>query len=164
MTAITHQPGQAGRVPCATPFFSKVIVLDYYDGPRAGVAHCATCDRTYRFDLLDQESGDDGEDVRVFRLTGLPSDAFDRVLSASPNADAARWPVWVPIWQFSNEAARQRADAAVGRVLSEAGPPELVVASSDGLRTLVACKPVPSSGFSGERDWFEYLALPRRKA
>ncbi len=144
--------------------FDKILVLDYYDGPRSGVAHCSACVSEYRFDLLDGDIDDaTGEDVRIFRLALLPRAAWDELVAVCPDHERARWPIWVPLWRFESDVQRRAADEAVHRVLAEAGPMEFVVASPDGLQTILVCRHVGADAVSNVQDWFQYLGLKRRE-
>jgi hypothetical protein len=143
--------------------FSRIIALGWYDGPTEGVAQCGTCGASYRFQMVDEDSDwAEGEDVRIFKLAPLPADAVDRIVSALREHEEPRWPMWVPSWRFDSPAAAQVADGAVSAVLAQAGRPERLIASSDGLRTVLASTPLGTDEMDSAADWFGLLGLRRR--
>jgi hypothetical protein len=140
--------------------FSRVVALGYYDGPTSGVAECRACLACYRFELLDElPDWDAGDDLRVFSLAPLSPEAFERLVNASPGSEAARWPLWVPRWEFASEAERQEADRTVQQVLDSAPPPCQAIATRDNLSEVVACRRVTSEELASVRDWVAFLGL-----
>ncbi len=145
--------------------FAKILALGWYDGPTEGVAQCGSCPATYRFEMLDEEPDwEEGEDVRIFKLAPLPDNSLDRIVSSLCRHEAPRWPIWVPTWRFESAAEQNAADDEIGAVLATAGDPDRVVASSDGLLTLVAGKQASSAELSTVQDWFRFLGLARRSS
>src|SRR5262245_38660422 len=87
----------------------KVVVLDWYDGPRAGLCRLRTPQAEYSFELVDERPTDDGLDDRLFALSLLPPGAMDRILPLLHFAGPPVLPVWVPCWASSD--ARELAAA-----------------------------------------------------
>jgi hypothetical protein len=153
--------------------FTRIIALDFYDGPTGGVLQCAACGAVYQFDMLDW---DDDHAVRVIRLASLPPGSLEACVQALGQPEPPRWPVWVPSRQaLPSEEAREAADRAVASVLAHARLAELVVAWAGYGERILAARRMPASElqgvpdwFSAEdpgqlRDWFTFLGLPRRK-
>jgi hypothetical protein len=126
------------RSPGAPSPFSRVIALDYHDGPRAGLLECGRCGRAYRFELLEEVLDDEDEpDLRVFSLAPLAPGAWDGLVEALAPYQQPRWPVWVPIWEFPTPEAEAAVDRRVQEILESASPPTLVVAARDLLGTIL---------------------------
>src|SRR6266487_451287 len=86
--------------------FTKVLALGYYDGPTNGVLQCGDGGQVYKFDLIEGPfSTEEGLwDMRVFALAPLPGSALARLAEGYSSFWAPRWPLWVPIWSFSDPA------------------------------------------------------------
>lgn len=150
--------------PCAEPAhlnetaspFSKIIVLDYYDGPISGVAQCARCDAAYVFQMLDW---DEDQDIRTYSLSPLPSESFARLVQALTALGEPKWPVWVPIWTFPTESIRQTVEREVGTTLQAKGPPTSMISSSDNLTSFAVVDDLSLDGLAqmahvgGAFDW-----------
>ena len=153
--------------------FSKILALDFYDGPMAGILQCETCHSVYKFDMLDW---DEDHEVRIFRLAALPSESLAQCVAALAQPEPPRWPVWVPSREkLPSEQVREEVDRAVQRFLAQAKSAELIVAWSGYGERILAAKSVPAKElnefpdwFSLEdphsgRDWFAVLGLVREK-
>lgn len=152
--AVTRQPGDQVNTP-----FSRMIVLDWLDGPVSGLAQSAdgvAC----RFELVDLDETDESE-VRVFSLAALPEAAFERAVAACSTAEAPHWPVWVPRWQFASPPAERAADAVVQAALDEAAAPDRVVAFRGAFREVLACARLHQGESVDQVDWFARLGLTR---
>jgi hypothetical protein len=147
--------------PSSSSPFSRMVELDYYDGPVSGALQCRVCLATYRFEMLDW---DDKQEVRIFSLAPLPQDAFAQVVREDAEFPKGSLP---PEWD--REAAYQK----LKRLLDEAGPVELVIAwrRSDG-KVLTARRVgeaergdirsgAPWEADRPSRDWFGFLGLAR---
>jgi hypothetical protein len=165
--ASCHQdPNQlVGHVP-----FTRILALDYYDGPTGGVLQCGGCGAEYRFDMLDWDTE---QEVRIFRLAGLPNESMAECVGIISPSEPPHWPIWFPLWRWPNSQGREAAESALQRILARAHGPELVVAwaRSDG-RVLAAAKldtqelsQAPDwfnlNGTESERDWFSWLGLSK---
>lgn len=153
--------------------FTKIIALDFYDGPTGGILQCEACQTVYQFDMLDW---DDHHQVRVFRLRVLPESNWNKSLQALGQAEPKpRWPVWVPC-KWPSEHAREEANRKLSKILAQAKPAELLVAwLGYGERILAARKFSPKDldmepawftvdDKSKFRDWFPLLGLSKEKA
>jgi hypothetical protein len=171
------------RQPCCQQFsslpggpspFSRIIALEFYDGPTSGILRCATCGAVYRFDMLDW---DESQEVRVFRLASLPPGSLEEAVRALDKAGPPSWPVWVPRRaSFPSEEAAAQADRAIQRILDRAEPALRLLAWSGYGETIVAAKEVSPADLAGvpdwfsaadpatTRDWFTFLGLARKGA
>src|SRR3954454_10456068 len=112
-----------GHVTVVVAPFSRVVGLNYYDGPTDGVAESMDHTTCYRFELLDElPDWDEGNDIRVFSLAVLPPGSLDSLLDVCPGSEHATSPVWVPIWKFDSTAAQETAEREVQRILDRAAP------------------------------------------
>jgi hypothetical protein len=80
--------------------FARIIALDWYDGPRAGLLQCGECFREFRFEVLDELIGEEEQDIRVYSLAPLGSGSLTRLSDALAQYESPRSPVWVPRWKF----------------------------------------------------------------
>jgi len=71
--------------------FAKIISLGFYDGTTFGVAQCSQCSRSYRYELV---AWDSGQDLRVFSLATLPQQSFSEVVKLLSRAGSPTWPFW----------------------------------------------------------------------
>ena len=145
---LTHATGESP--------FSRVIVLDYYDGPTSGAVWCQNCMAAGIIDLL---AWDDQHHVRVFSLACLPEKDFGELIDACSGTGPPQWTVWVPIWKFESESARIAAERRVDEVLSRATAPTLVFASPASLQTILAAREVTPEELGTVEDWFAFLGL-----
>src|SRR5262245_40100323 len=123
---------------------TKVLALGYYDGPTNGVLQCGEGGPVYKFDLLDGPySTEDGLwDLRVFGLAPLPPGSLEQLVEGYKRHWAPRWPVWVPIWHFSDPAEEQRMSRLTDQVLQQAGATQWVLATFDLMREIRAARTV----------------------
>src|SRR6478672_1716466 len=84
------------------------IVLDWYDGPRAGVGALANPAAECFFDCVDEQHNPDGLDLRIVRLKELPIGSVAALAGelARLGLTARASPVWVPVWRFPMEEDR----------------------------------------------------------
>ena len=102
---------------------SRIIAVDIYDGPLAGVAECRECRRPYSFHM---EAWDRDQAIRVFTLAPLPEGSFDEALASFSDAGQPTWPEWWPS-TFSSDRHREYAWRRANEIMASAGPPECVV-------------------------------------
>lgn len=153
---------QPGRNP-----FSRMIILDYYDGPMSGAAQCPS-GLAFRFEML---AWDDRQDTRVFSLTPLPPGRFAALTVTLSRLGEPRWPVWAPNWDGVSQDG-EPLEREVERALDGTQAPEWVVAWHDLERDgLLAARRVGSEDRNGafvqlsdqqaDRDWFTVLGLAK---
>jgi hypothetical protein len=118
--------------------FDQVLVLGWYDGPQEGFIRCARCKRVYHFNYLDAVDEDEG--IRLFALAPLPADSIERMTKALSSYMEPGWPMWVPIWSFPTDEDRQLSDSLVAAIRAKAGPPRLVISTSDMARQIQGAK------------------------
>ncbi len=138
----------------------QAIILDWYDGPRAGICALAEPAAEFAFELLDERPTDDGLDDRLFRISALPPGTVDRTLAALHELGGPRGPVWTPVWRFASEEARQRAEGHLETVTAQKRPTSLVIHTRDMQNFLGCCQlelPGQSNG-----DWFAAIAQVER--
>ena len=134
--------------------FDQVLILGWYDGPEEGLVRCARCSRVYHFKYLD--SVDEDEGIRLFSLAPLPADSIERVTKALSPYMKPGWPMWMPIWSFPTDEDRQRMDSLVDEILSNAGPPKLVISTSDMARQIQGAKLISAQDASQVNDWVSW--------
>lgn len=148
--------------------FTKIIALGFYDGPTSGIAQCEVCSAIYKFEMLDW---DDEQEIRIFSLAPLASQAWNQMVNLLSKHEAPKWPVWFPQWEFPSEAVHNSVDSESDKILARAGMPELVIASNRYGDRIIAAKKLTTEDrayvkdwFALEpsevaRDWFSYLGL-----
>ena len=142
--------------------FTRIIALDWYDGPRAGLLQCGGCFREFRFEVLDELIDGEEQDVRVFSLAPLASGSLTRFSDALAPYETARYPVWVPRWKFPTEAERSVLDRLTDQIRDGAGPPELVIATPDLSEEIMAAKAITAEDLARVTDWFSFLGLVKK--
>lgn len=144
--------------------FSRIIALDYHDGPRAGLLECGTCGQAYRFERLDEWINHEDGDLRIFSLAALPPDAFPRLVTILKPYQAPRWPVWAPLWQFPTPAAETETDRQVQEILDSAAPPTLAIATSNLMGEILTAHDLTGLDLTHVDDWFTFLGIARSRA
>jgi hypothetical protein len=96
----------------------QVVVFDWFDGPRAGVARMLRPECEFAFELLDERPRSDDLDDRLFRVSELPAGSVAMILDAIRCLGSPASLVWVPAWTFPSEEERQRADEEIEHILS----------------------------------------------
>jgi hypothetical protein len=148
--------------------FSRMILLDYYDGPTGGVVQRSRSRRVYRFDMLDW---DDNHHIRIFRLAELPPEAIEECVAVFAPA-VPRWPVWSPWPHGVTEAFFDEMETQLHAIFARSRPAELLVAWVGCGEEIVAARRIyPSElahepdwlagGWTEARDWFAALRLTR---
>src|SRR5262245_66227970 len=69
--------------------FGRTVATDFYDGPTAWFAECASCHQVYSFRMLDWDSS---RDLRSFALrrVDVPLDAITTSLLRDPRTEKCR--------------------------------------------------------------------------
>jgi hypothetical protein len=142
--------------------FDRVLATGFYDGVTAGVAVCATCGSEFRLDLLDWSRD---QDVRVFSAAPLQRGSLHALIRACPGEP--RWPVWAPVWTGLSDSEIAAAEREIDAVISTAGPPAFVVATTPYLDRVLTFKDLTGEDWAlmeaapaNSRDWLAYLGLP----
>ncbi|HKB06431.1 MAG TPA: hypothetical protein VKD90_29825 [Gemmataceae bacterium] len=106
-----------GRVPTGA---RRVLIFGFYDGALDGVLEADTGE-IFRFEPLAEPEGPLHQRYRSFTLRALPTDALDRLVMLIEPHIPARWPAWMPVWNFSDEATRSSVETGTDAILEQAG-------------------------------------------
>jgi hypothetical protein len=112
--------------------FGRIVIVEWYDGPVAGVAECTACSKEYAFRLL---AWDAEQRARILALGSLPSGSVERMVQVFKSAGEPTWPEWWPA-MFPSDAARDAAWSEATKVLALSTEPELLVETTDLSRTI----------------------------
>lgn len=107
------------------------VVLDWHDGPREGFIRFDQPPSCWYFRIYAEASQADGLDERLFLLCPAADDAVSRLLHALEPLGPPSSAQWAPIWRFPSDELRRAAEAAIEALVRDAGPPEVVVLSTD---------------------------------
>jgi hypothetical protein len=154
----THLEPALRSLPAPRWTTRQAIVFDWYDGPREGVCALSNPPGEFRFELLDERPTADDLDDRLYRVSALPAGSVDEIVSALHDLGGPTGPVWVPVWKFPTDEARQQAERCLESVLVRGQPTPLVIRTPDMLRFL-GCWQGDLSGPNGS-DWFTALGIP----
>jgi hypothetical protein len=135
----------------------QAIIWDWFDGPREGVCALRRPHAAFWFELLDERPTADDLDYRMFRVSEIAPDQVDAIQTLLPELGHAAGPVWVPVWQFATDAARQRAEVFIHTVQAHARPTATVIATRD-MAHFLGCWEVPREQHPGA-DWFAALGI-----
>jgi hypothetical protein len=105
--------------------FGRIISLGFYDGTTSGVAQCSHCLKSYRYELV---AWDSGQDIRVYSIASLPSESFDALVKLLSATQSAVWPFWSPVFP-PDSASASTLSTAIDSELAKADLPALVIAS-----------------------------------
>jgi hypothetical protein len=139
----------------------QAIAFDWYDGPRAGICRLAEPGGEFFFSLLDERPSPDDLDDRLFRLSELPTGSVDQALSALQLLGHPTGPVWIPVWRFPDEEARQQTERVLKAIEGSGRPTSLVLHTRDMTEFLGCWAVAPSA--RPVSDWFAELSLGRRQ-
>lgn len=95
-------------VPASDWMIDQVIVFDWYDGPRAGVARMRRPECEFAFELLAERYNPEGLDDRLFRVYELPQGSVRQILDALTPLGRPVNSVWVPMWSFASKEQEER--------------------------------------------------------
>jgi hypothetical protein len=149
-------------VPVETWKTGQAVVFDWYDGPRSGVCSLVHPGGEFAFDLLAERANAEDLDDRLFRLKELAPGTVAHVLQLIQDLGQPAGPVWVPVWKFSSPAARDRVEKDIDRLLTQARPTPLVIATRD-MAHFLGCWNLDRVGQNG-KDWFAFLGVPSAEA
>jgi hypothetical protein len=108
----------------------RVLIFDYYDGALSGVLEADTGE-VFQFSSLAEPEELVRQNYRAYRLRPLPNDALDRLVALIEPHAQLRWPVWMPVWKFTDEAARLDVEARIEALLEQAGEVLWQIATDD---------------------------------
>lgn len=145
-------------VPPAEWVANQVIVFDWYDGPRQGVACLGRPMCEFAFTLLAERPCPDGLDDRLFRVSELPANSVARILGLLRPQGSPSHKVWVPVWQPGRAEERSQVDQEIDSILSQQRDTGLVIATRD-METFLGCWHAERNG-SQITDWFSALSIP----
>lgn len=135
----------------------QVIVLDWFDGPREGVCALSSPESEFYFSLLAERANEDDLDDRLFRLAAVPIGTVDQLLESLGGGSDETHPVWTPVWKFSDEAHRRKAELLVSAIESHRRPTNIVIATRD-MQQFQGCW-VQQPSVEPIADWFAHLGL-----
>ena len=155
-------------LPSKIPF-GKVLSFGWYDGTTSGMVQCSRCSAVFKYDIVDWDSD---QDRRIFALSPIEPDKFDQIVRVLGGDAHAKWPFWVPKWEFDSKEEKKRIEKEVDGHLATARPPEFLIVSDRNLSmmfgtrrlTAPARDRLPSSfdGLPVTNDfayWREYVGL-----
>lgn len=134
----------------------RVVVFDWYDGPREGACALAVPRADIVFTLLDERRQDDDLDERLFLINELELGAVDRLVKRLECFGQPSGVVWIPHWSSPDPEVIQSATSFVDEIMSLAVPTRIVIESSD-MRSFSGCWEVDD--VRPREDWFAYLGL-----
>jgi hypothetical protein len=135
----------------------KAIILDWFDGPRAGVCALARPGIEFSFELLDERSNADDLDDRLFRATELPGGSVDAIWNSLAELGPPDHGIWVPVWKFTSELQKLEAERRVQEVLGRTSDAQVIVATRD-MEHFLGCWPIDFNA-NGHHDWFSALGI-----
>jgi len=150
------------RFPKGPSPFDRAIVLGWYDGPTEGLVRCGACKRIFRFVALDSVDEDRG--IRIYSLAPMPADSFERLIDALSPFMTPSWPMWVPRWEFPEEADRINIDRLVDDLIGRADAPELAITTPGLLEEIGDARPITASEAGQVHDWVSWMGLERSGA
>src|SRR5579871_5688409 len=128
----------------------QVVVFDWYDGPREGVAWMASPDCEFFFELLGEQATPDDLDDRFFRLSELPGGTVSAIGAALRGLGEPTQSVWVPQWRFEKETERAGVDEEIQRLLGRRRQTGIVVRTPDMIH-FAGCRFTDPEGAPGRR-------------
>ena len=132
----------------------SIIMLDYYDGPTAGLMKCELCNGVYKFTMVDWN---DHQEMRIHALASISPDAYERIEKLKLEHEPKWWP----------------AGPEIDEILATAEEPSIVAAFSRTGDQVFAMRKLTEGDLSyvlewlsledpaSARDWFSFLGLPR---
>jgi hypothetical protein len=135
----------------------RTLVTGYYDGPTEGVIDFGDDVGIYCFKAVEF---DFDREMRVLKLTRVFSERseFESVLTTlSASLGPPKWPVWVPIWEFSDESAKAVAESALD-TLCATGETVLMVLTDDTTDKCYAIHKIDEGSSSDVKHWLSFFA------
>jgi hypothetical protein len=113
----------------AVPEGSRLLILDFYDGMTEGIIELGSSGPVLFLKMTGNELC--GEVFRTFHVQELPEDSFEECVRILAEAQAPKWPVWYPIWEFNDEETQHAVEAVFDKVLSQGRRTEWELTSED---------------------------------
>lgn len=110
---------------------SQVIVFDWFDGPRAGVAKFSLPPCEVEFKVRREYHCAEDLDDRLYELATLPPGSIGAILNALSILGTPSETLWIPIWNFPDDRVRRDIESTIDRVLSLAKPSQVFLQSKD---------------------------------
>jgi hypothetical protein len=114
-----------------------IIGTDWCDGILSGFLECNYCKREYWFDVVAWHYS---FQERVYALMPLNDGDFNRVLSLLVTLGPPKWPVWIPIWTFSNIEYQHYVEREIDTITLAAGSPRFLVSVDSSNLCVNHCK------------------------
>ena len=134
------------------------IVLDWFDGPREGICSLSNPVAEFYFELLDERPTADDLDDRLFRLREIPPGSVNEVLFLIRDLGSPTNTIWVPVWKFSDEKAKQKAESYLENLRTNARPISIIISTPDFIH-FRGCWDVGLKEGNGA-NWFSKLKIP----
>lgn len=138
-------------VPAAKKWrVSRLVALGYYDGPTEGVVELADGWGAYSFNMI---AADTERDLRAIKLATLPPTKFDELVRLlEEELGPARWPIWVPMWEFRSDERRRVAEERVNAIYATAEP-IAIAACDDTLERCLKVKDLRENPEANIEEW-----------
>jgi hypothetical protein len=117
------------HIPLSEIVVSRLVALDWYDGPREGFIELTNPPSSWFFRAYAAHSSQDDLDDLLFLFAPLPDGVLDNVAGVLSALEGPRGPQWVPDWRFPGPAEQQAADQRISEIIASAGAPEVVIRS-----------------------------------
>jgi hypothetical protein len=123
---------RGGSIP-----FTRMLMLDYYDGPGRAITFCDVCGQAFLAILIDWNSD---HSLRVFSLARVPAEIVDELLAIFP--ETPRWPLWFPSQLIAPTQKTREALEKLEPVFDSLPPPEGLLAWLVPEDRAIRCEPV----------------------
>lgn len=157
MTPVPFTGPRVGSIP------SRIVALNWYDGPIGGFAEYENMAGVYRFDLVsDLLSMPRFFAIRASEVNSM--EQLDEILKA---VGTPRIPVWVPTWHFPQAAEEERARRDIEALATRSGPVIAVVGAESFEMPVALMRPIITladremlrallSPIAADHDWTEF--------
>jgi hypothetical protein len=112
-----------------------VLSLGWYDGTTSGLAKCASCFTVFKYDIV---AWDADQEQRIFALSHIATQAFDRIVDALGAFESPKWPFWNPRWNIVPPELKEQTKSKVDGYLSPTNEPVFLIASDRELKRIFA--------------------------
>jgi hypothetical protein len=140
----------AGRSHSLKSPFDRLLAVEVYDGPTAGIVFCRDGKGALVFRLL---AWDERQDLRAFALAPLAMSVAVELIALVSRLEPERWPEWWLKAPGVDSAVTHQID----EMLARSSEPEFLVITSSLLGTLEYCR-----GFGKGPEQEEFSMLARR--
>lgn len=110
-----------------------VVVLDWYDGPRAGFCRMHYPEQTYYFEVFADCYSEDEIEDHLFRIKMCTPEMMNTVIQLLSQFGEPHKPIWVPLGEWA-EQTHQKIDSIIAQAI--ASP---VVIQSPDMRSFNGC-------------------------